>query len=238
MLTRAIDPVYREIEPSSVEGRLELKATGPINVAWEGEVWNSRLPWRAFGGYAVLKSITLTGPLRSGPLSLKAGAPIRVLGVAGMKAFVRSGRKSAWVPLDELPVSDGTLGQIAPVSEFPAESRTEALSVKVHGVELKVVPAVDPNSGERRCLIVDVEASAGGAKRARLDARAFELLAGHHNTLKPATKTAATAQLFPFGSIDKNQRKRGDVVFELPFGVNPLVLTIRADADSFLEIVL
>jgi len=40
------------------------------------------------------------------------------------------------------------------------------------------------------------------------------------------------------GKVDKGTRRRGDVVFELPFGVNPLLLRVRADKTSFLEVVL
>ena len=53
-----------------------------------------------------------------------------------------------------------------------------------------------------------------------------------------AKKSSASSQKLQLGRVDKGTRRRGEVVFRLPFGVNPLVLIIRADKASHLEIAL
>ena len=237
VLTRSTDPVYREIKPEAVTGRLELKAQGPIDVDWEDEVWNSPVPWRAFGGYAVMQPSKLTAPVRQANLSLKTGEPIYVLAVAGMKAYVRSGKRAAWLPLEDLPVPRDILGHIAKATRLPKKSTGEGLQVTVHTARTEVMTAKEKDEVERRFFIIDVEVEATMEKRGRLSTHAFELVAGHHDSVGPEKKSTVSAQMLAFGAVDKGSRRRGELVFELPFGVNPLVLTVRADQASFLEVV-
>ena len=238
VLTRPADPVYRELDLSEVRGRLELKAHGPIEVEWEGKIWNSPVPWRAFGGYPVMETASLAQPLKQRGLKLDSGAPVRVLAVAGMKACLLNGKRETWIPLDEQALPRGVLSHIAPPTPLPAKSVGDGLTVRILQHRIAIRPPLSKDDTEKRFLVVEVEVTSGPDKKRKIAANAFRLVAGHHATVNPSKETAVTDQPLAFGKVDKGVRRRGDVVFELPFGVNPLVLTVQADKASYVEIAL
>jgi hypothetical protein len=237
VLTRAADPIYRELRPSQVNGRLVLMAEGPVSVDWEGEIWNSRVPWKSFGGYPVMKEATLAEALKSGSFNLGAGAPIRVLAIAGMKAFIKSGTRSAWVPLEGLPLDKEFLSHIATATTLPVMSRGPGLKVTVHGTRFHITTPKDKKSGQERFLVADVEIETSMEAKGRINASAFNLISGSDKKSTAERKSTITNRLLTLGTIERGTKRRGDVVFKLPFGVNPLVLTVTADKTSYLEVV-
>ena len=152
-----------------------------------------------------------------------------------MDVAVQESGKWMWLNMIDVPESFEAIGQTAPLTELPYSESTEDLEITLSKLSFQTEQD-EITDKVSRYLVIEVELTGRKERSNQLKWSNFRLLSGNLDVVEPEEKPEFLSQPLTKDQIPYGEKRKGQLAFKCPHGVNPLRLKIVLSKTKTLNI--